>query len=64
VSEALGWPTEYLAHVLHGEEGEALPHTDEAHDPVLKSLTAIERELVDLRGRVDRIEQRLADEDA
>jgi hypothetical protein len=60
VSEALGWPSDYLAHVLHGEEGDARPHADEEHDPVLTSLTAIERELVDLRGRVDQIEQRLA----
>ena len=49
---------DYLAKVLHGEN--AQPHPDEKHDPVLSSLASIERELVDLRERVDRIEQQLA----
>jgi hypothetical protein len=58
VSEALDWPADYLAKVLHGED--AQPHPDEKHDPVLSSLASIERELGDLRERVDRIEQQLA----
>jgi len=62
LSEALGWPGDYLAAVLHG--GTPKPHPDEEHDPVLTALTAIERELGLLRDRVGRIEQRLAREDA
>lgn len=62
LSEALGWPSDYLATTLRG--GEARPYASEQHDPVLNSLGSIEQELVALRERVDRIEQRLADEDA
>lgn len=62
LSEALGWPSDYLSKVLHRED--ARPYADEEHDPVLRSLAAIERELGALRGRVDRIERLLADEDA
>ncbi len=62
LSDALGWPPDYLATVLRG--GEARPYADEQHDPVLSSLDSIEHELVALRARVDRIERRLADEDA
>jgi hypothetical protein len=71
LSEALGWPPDYLATVLQG--GEARPYADEQHDSVLRSLDSIEQELVELRKRVDRfeglrervdrIERRLADED-
>ncbi len=60
LSEALDWPADYLAKVLHGED--AQPHGDEKHDPVLGSLAAIERELGDLRQRVTRIERQLAGE--
>lgn len=62
LSEALGWPTDHLSHVLHGHQPPANP--DEEHDPVLESLHSIERELLSLRSRVDQIEQRLSDEDA
>jgi transcriptional regulator with XRE-family HTH domain len=62
LSEALGWPSDYLATVLRGAE--ARPYADEQHDPVLSSLDSIEQELVALRARVDRIERRLAGEDA
>lgn len=58
VSEALGWPTGYLARVLSGEA--AAPHTDEASDPVLRSLTTLETEIRALRARVDEIERQLA----
>ena len=60
VSEALDWPADYLAKVLHGED--AQPHADEKHDPVLVSLASIESELDDLRERVERIERQLAGE--
>jgi hypothetical protein len=62
LSEALDWPPGHLAQVLHHEV--ARPHPDEQDDPVLKSLTFIERQLGQLRGRVDRIERQLADGDA
>ena len=60
VTEALDWPADYLAKVLHGED--AQPHADETHDPVLVSLASIESELDDLRERVERIERQLAGE--
>lgn len=60
LSEALGWPPDYLSTTLHGEN--AWPHADERRDPVLGSLASIERELGDLRDRVDRIERQLAGE--
>lgn len=61
VSEALGWPAEYLSRVLHGEPAE--PHPDETSDPVLSSISTLEREIRDLRARVVAIEQQLAAED-
>jgi hypothetical protein len=60
LSEALGWPSDYLATTLHG--GNAQPYPDEKHDPLLNSLASIERELGDLRDRVDRIERQLTGE--
>lgn len=60
LSEALGWPPDYLTAKLHGAKAEPFP--DEKHDPVLGSLSSIERELGDLRQRVERIEQQLAGE--
>lgn len=62
ISEALGWPAGYLARVLHGEPAE--PHADESSDPVLSSLTTLEREIRDLRARVVEIERQLAAGDA
>jgi transcriptional regulator with XRE-family HTH domain len=62
LSEALGWPPEYLTTTLHGSAAE--PYADETHDPVLGALNSIERELGELRERVGRIEQQLADEGA
>src|ERR1700761_389919 len=62
LSEALGWPAGHLSQVLHGEQPSV--HSDEEHDPVLTSLQSIEQELLELRSRVDQIEQRLADGDA
>lgn len=61
ISEALGWPSDYLTRVLRGEPTE--PHRDEAGDPVLRSLTSLEDEIVALRERVARIEQQLAASD-
>jgi transcriptional regulator with XRE-family HTH domain len=60
LSEALDWPADYLAKVLGGQN--ARPHPDEEHDPVLKSLASIERELGQLRDRVGQIERQLAGE--
>jgi hypothetical protein len=60
LSEALGWPPGYLATTLHG--GEARPYADETHDPLLGSLSSIERELGELRQRVERIERQIAGE--
>lgn len=59
VSEALGWPADYLARVLHGEPAE--PHRNEARDPVLAALKDLEQEIRGLRARVDEIERQLAD---
>jgi transcriptional regulator with XRE-family HTH domain len=60
LSEALDWPAGYLAKILSGDN--ARSHADEEGDPVLKSLTSIERELSQLRDRVDQIERQLAGE--
>jgi hypothetical protein len=60
LSEALDWPAGYLATVLGGQNPR--PHPDEEHDPVLKSLASIERELGQLRDRVGQIERQLAGE--
>jgi hypothetical protein len=60
LSEALGWPPDYLTAILHGDRVQ--PYADESHDPVLGSLSSIERELGELRQRVERIERQLADE--
>ena len=62
LSEALGWPPEYLSTILHGEE--AHPHHAEADDPVLRAIDSIERDLRDLRQRVTSLERQLAGEDA
>lgn len=62
VSEALGWPSNYLSEVLAGRTPAA--HADEVSDPVLASLTALEREVGALRERVDEIERQLGREDA
>ena len=58
LSEALGWPADYLAKVLHGEDAQS--YTGAKHDSVLGSMASIERELGDLRERVARIERQLA----
>lgn len=60
ISEALGWPSDYLAQTLHG--GRPQPHPDEAADPVLQVVDQLEYEVRDLRERVRKIEQQLADE--
>ena len=62
VSEALGWPSDYLDQVLRG--GRPEPHEDEVRDPVLQALDAMGREIRELRDRVDQIERQLAVEDA
>lgn len=62
VSEALGWPSGYLAQVLRGEP--ANPHTDEVTDPVLAALSSLDQEVRELRARVVEIERQLADGDA
>jgi len=62
VSEALGWPADYLATVLTG--GDPQPHPEEASDPVLRAITELQAEIRSLRGRVEQIERRTADEGA
>ncbi len=61
ISEALGWPPNYLAEVLAGRTPR--PHESEANDPVLSTLDTLHAELRSLRSRVETIEQRLADGD-
>jgi transcriptional regulator with XRE-family HTH domain len=62
VSEALGWPSDYLDQVLRGDRPE--PHDDEVSDPVLRSLDSLGRQIQELRDRVEQIERQLAAEDA
>lgn len=62
VSEALGWPSNYLSEVLAGRAPAA--HTDEVADPVLTTLRALEQEVGALRHRVDEIERQLGREGA
>jgi hypothetical protein len=62
VSEALGWPPDYLSHILDGDQPE--PHADEATDPVLRAIQGLEQEIKGLRSRVEEIERQLADGDA
>ena len=59
VSEALGWPSDYLGQVLRGVPARA--HAEEIGDPVLNALKDLEREIRGLRARVDEIERQLAD---
>ena len=61
ISEALGWPAGYLVQVLHRDHPQ--PHADEAADPVLRVVDELEHEIRNLRTRVEKIEQQLADED-
>ncbi len=62
VSEALGWPSNYLSEVLAGRKPAA--HADEVSDPVLAMLKVLEREVGALRHRVDEIERQLGREGA
>ena len=61
VSEALGWPPDYLDQVLRGARPE--PHDDEVRDPVLHALDCLGQEIRELRDRVEQIEHQLAAED-
>jgi transcriptional regulator with XRE-family HTH domain len=62
VSDALGWPSDYLDQVLRGDRPE--PHDDEVTDPILQALDSLGREIGELRDRVEQIERQLAAEDA
>jgi transcriptional regulator with XRE-family HTH domain len=62
VSQALGWPFDYLQQVLRGDRPE--PHEDEVKDPVLQAIDGLAREIRELRDRVEQIERQLAAEDA
>jgi hypothetical protein len=62
VSDALGWPSDYLDQVLRGDRPE--PHDDEVSDPILQALDSLGREIRELRDRVEQIERQLAAEDA
>ena len=62
VSEALGWPAEHLEQILRGARPSRPDY--ETADPILAAIDALEQEVRQLRGRVETIEQQLADEDA
>jgi transcriptional regulator with XRE-family HTH domain len=62
VSQALGWPPDYLQRVLHGDRPQA--RDEEVRDPVLQALDDLAREIRDLRERLEQIESLLTDEDA
>ena len=62
VSQAMGWPADYLQQVLRGDR--PTPHEDEAEDPVLQALDGLAHEIQELRNRVEQIERQLAAEDA
>lgn len=62
VSEALGWRADHLEQILRGQRPQRPDH--ERTDPILAAIDALEQELRQLRGRVETIEQQLADEDA
>lgn len=62
VSEALGWPPDYLDRILRGDRPE--PNADETGDPVLRAIDGLGEEIRELRNRVEQLEQRLTDEDA
>lgn len=55
ISEALGWPPNYLEQILHGEQPH--PHPAETDDPVLGKLDDVLEQLHELRTRVEAIEQ-------
>jgi hypothetical protein len=58
VSEALGWPPDYLGQILRGEAPVA--HADEVNDPVLRALDDLSAEVEALRRRVEQIERQQA----
>lgn len=60
LSEALGWPADYLGQVLRGQD--ARPHDVETTDPVLRALTEIQAALRSLSDRVSSLEARYPDE--
>jgi transcriptional regulator with XRE-family HTH domain len=62
VSQALGWPPDYLQQVLNSDQPQ--PHEDEVKDPVLHALDGLARQIQELRERVEQIEHQLAAEDA
>lgn len=62
VSEALGWPGDYLEQILRGHRP-SRPDYERA-DPILAAIDVLEQEVRQLRGRVEQIERQLADEAA
>jgi len=58
LSEALGWPSNYLEQVLRGENPQ--PRDHEVSDPVLAAIVSLDAELRALRARVEELERRLA----
>jgi transcriptional regulator with XRE-family HTH domain len=62
VSQALGWPPDYLQQLVNGDQPQ--PHEDEVEDPVLHALDGLARQIQELRERVEQIEHQLAAEDA
>jgi transcriptional regulator with XRE-family HTH domain len=57
LSQALGWPPDYLQAVADGRA----PDDPDAGDPVLVELAALKDALAVLTSRIDAIEQQLAD---
>jgi transcriptional regulator with XRE-family HTH domain len=57
LSEALGWPPDYLRAVAEGSE----PGDPDANDPVLAELADLKDAVAAITSRLDAIEQLLAD---
>jgi hypothetical protein len=57
LSQALGWPPDYLQAIADGRT----PDDPDAGDPVLAELAALKDALTAITSRIDAIEQQLAD---
>ena len=57
LSQALGWPPDYLQAIAQGRT----PDDPDAGDPVLAELAAVKDAVTAITSRLDAIEQQLAD---